>query len=91
MSVAIIYLFIVAVVTFVICLLYIRSIINHNEELSKIIALEEEERKKEDELKVIRSRINKCPYVNADDARSCYFNSKYRCSWNEDGKICALK
>ena len=43
------------------------------------------------ELEKIRSRTTPCPTKNLKTPRKCYFESNYRCSWNENAKRCDLK
>lgn len=87
----IIYILGVIFVTFIIIILYIRSTISHNEELDKIKMLEHKRKLELDNLEIIRSRTQPCPYFTYNNPRSCYYDSKYRCSWNEQAKRCDKK
>lgn len=86
-----IYVFGVILITLIILILYIRSVTEHNVEIEKITSIEQRQREEQKDIDIIRGRTTKCPYFTQDNARSCYFDSKYRCSWNEQAKRCDLK
>lgn len=77
-------------VTAIICILYIIQEKNHQSELDKIHRLEKEYEIKQERLKKIRMRTTPCPISNLNDPRSCYFQSNYKCSWNEQAERCDL-
>ena len=63
----------------------------HREELNKIRHLERVRNDEIDKLNTIRMRSTPCPVSRLEDPRTCYFQSNYRCSWNEDAKRCDLR
>lgn len=86
-----IYIFGVIMITLICIILYIRSVTEHNLELEKIASIETKNRLEQRELDIIRGRTKKCPYYTQNNPKSCYFDSRYRCSWNEEARRCDIK
>jgi hypothetical protein len=87
-NINIVYILGIVMITFIIVVIYVRSVTTHNAEIEKIESIEKRDRLAQAELDIIRSKTKKCPYFTEDNPRSCYFDSKYRCSWNEVTKRC---
>ena len=63
----------------------------HSIEIEKIKRLEKKCIEEEEKLEEIRSKSTPCPIKNLKNPRKCYFDSNYKCSWNESAKRCDLK
>jgi hypothetical protein len=76
---------------FVICIfyfyIYIRRYEDHKLELDKIKRIEEETILKEEELSALKTKTFPCE-TNYTDPRSCYIDSGYSCTWNEEINRC---
>ena len=77
----------IILITVSVIIFYILGAMDHKHEIEKIKLLED----KYKELNNIRSKTIPCPITGLDDPKSCYFDSKYNCSWNEDARRCDLK
>lgn len=87
----IIYIAGVIIITTIIAILYVRSVIQHNFEIEKIESIEKNKRDIQDQINIIRLRTTKCPFYTENNPRSCYFDSRYKCSWNDEAQRCDLK
>jgi len=63
----------------------------HSRELEKIEELEKIMIIEEERLRRIRSKSTPCHIKNLNTPRTCYHNSNYQCSWNDEAKRCDLK
>ena len=86
-----IYIIGIIIITLAVLYLYINRKKEHNKELDRIKRIEERLEEKKNELNEIRSRTTACSVPNLDDPRSCYFESGYRCTWNEEAERCDQK
>lgn len=86
-----IYILTILVVTSVVLAYYYMLEMDHRTELEKIEKIEEKNRLQQQELNIIRSQTNQCPIGEFKDPRSCYFDSGYMCTWNENAKRCDSK
>ncbi len=86
-----IYVVVIILIVVITCItLYTMHVneINHQVELDKINKLEKKyatEKKIQDEL---RKRTKSCPIEGLNTPRTCYFKSKYNCTWNDAIKRC---
>lgn len=87
----IIYIIAIISVTVLIFVLYMRSVVSHNAEVDKILRYEKVIADKEKALEMKRYRTKKCPYTTDQNPRSCYFDSNYKCTWDEDAEQCVSK
>ena len=78
------------VVTFVIIYIYYNNQAFHLYQINKIKLLEEKYTRKQKEIDLLKQLSSPCPISNLNDPRSCYFKSKYQCSWNDDINRCDL-
>ena len=85
------YLLGIFIITILIIIMYIRSEKLHNLELKKINGIENKIKIKQQLLKQKRDKTIECPFKNLNDPRSCYFQSDYTCSWNEETERCEKK
>ena len=83
-----IYVFSVIFITIFVLIYYCIKNDQHEKELNKIKMLEEQERKRTDELEKMRSKTIGCPYGEYNNPRDCYIKSDNRCSWNTKTKRC---
>jgi len=81
----------ILLVTLAIIIIYIIQERKHKHELDKINRLEREYDMEQKRLSKIRLRSDPCPTPNLNSPRTCYFQSNYKCSWNERGKRCDLR
>ena len=63
----------------------------YNHELEKIERLEIQQEENDKELEKIREKTTPCPVSGLNSPRTCYFQSKYRCSWNIKAGRCDKK
>jgi hypothetical protein len=70
------------VITIIIYLYYCQQM-NHQYEINRIKYLEYKYSQKQKEMEQLAIKTEKCPIDGLNDPRSCYFGSKYQCSWNE--------
>ena len=63
----------------------------YKRELEKIEFLERKKLLKEKKLEQIRERTTPCHITELDTPRRCYFDSNYKCSWNESAERCDAK
>lgn len=91
MNIRLIYLILILVITLWAVFEFIRQSYNHFQELEKISRMEEELRKKEEELEKLRKDTNPCPFKNLITPRKCYEESNYKCTWNEVTSRCEEK
>ena len=64
---------------------------NHMLEIEKINKLEYLHEKEERHIDDIRKHTDSCTIGMFNDPRSCYFESGYKCTWNENAKRCDLQ
>lgn len=77
-------------VTLIIIIIYLVRERKHHAEIAKINRLEKEYALEQERLNKIRLRTNPCHIKNLNDPRSCYFQSNYRCTWNERAERCDI-
>ncbi len=82
--------YIVGVITIsiFIIVIYLLSRRDHQKEIAKIEMLELKYKEEKEELDKIRQKTKPCTETGLTTPRSCYFQSMYKCSWNEDAKRC---
>lgn len=81
----------IVVITVAVLYLYIKREKEHTKEINKIKIIEEKIEEKNDKLYDIRTRTISCPVPNLNDPRSCYYDSGYKCTWNEEAERCDQK
>jgi hypothetical protein len=81
----------VIIITLFMIAYYIYKERDHASELKKIERLEKMMIEEEEKLDKIRSTTIPCPVPHLKTPRTCYINSNYRCSWNEQAKRCDQK
>lgn len=67
--------------------IYIRKYEDHKTQLDKIKRIEESNILKQEELSALSTKTFPCD-KNLTDPRSCYFDSAYACTWNEEIQRC---
>ena len=86
-----IYIFTIIIVTIIVLWYYYVQEKNHRIEIDKINKLEYMHDREKNQLEQIRSQTEPCTVGLYNDPRSCYFESGYKCSWNENAKRCDLR
>lgn len=86
----IIYVVGIIIITCIIIYTYIYYDSRYIIELEKIKYLELKKRIRDNELSEIRKLTKACPVENLNNPRKCYFDSNYKCSWNEKAERCDL-
>lgn len=76
------------IITLIVLSIYLVRQQYHDEELKRISIIENNMKKKKDELEEKRSKTMPCNRKNLIDPRSCYLKSDYSCSWNEETERC---
>jgi len=76
------------IVTIIILVLYLGNERSHTAELDRIKLLEQKMKLKHENLMVIRAKTQPCRYKNLNDPRSCYMQSNFVCTWNEEAERC---
>ena len=71
--------------------LYIIYDQDYKMELEKIDYLEQKQLLREKKLEQIRLKSTPCHITDLDSPRRCYFESNYKCSWNEGAERCDRK
>jgi hypothetical protein len=61
---------------------------DYSAEMKKINDLEQKQQLRQQALNAIRAQTTVCPVSNLNDPRTCYINSNYTCSWNEQAERC---
>jgi len=79
----------ILITVYIICI-YFRNEHLHQTELNRIRLLEIKHQKKMDALNKIRLLTKPCSKKDLKTPRSCYFESKYKCKWNENAERCDL-
>lgn len=88
MSIKKIYLIGLIIMTlFIICLFVLQNN-DHKKELERINNLELKYKQEQQKLQKIRNKTIPCFMKNLNDPRSCYFNSNYKCRWNDEANRC---
>jgi hypothetical protein len=85
-----IYFATIIIVTLVVLYLYLTNERSHKRELERIETIERKLVQKQRDLELIRARTQDCPIPDLNDPRKCYFDSAYKCSWNELADRCDL-
>lgn len=78
-------------ITLIVFISYIIKERDHRTEIEKIRALEEINKKRQNELEIVRQRTVACPIENLNDPRSCYYDSNFQCSWNKEAERCDVR
>lgn len=83
-----IYLCILLLVTIAVLVYYFIQEGKHKKELEKINRMEVAYKQDQQRLESIRSQTTPCQAGTYTDPRSCYMDSGYTCSWNEQSRRC---
>ena len=86
-----IYILVIIIVTAVIIMYYYIQEVNHQKEIDKINRIESINKRENGRLDEIRAKTTPCQVGDFDNPRSCYFESGYACSWNDQAKRCDSK
>ena len=68
--------------------IFVNKYSDYQYQVQKIDMLEIKNQKRKDKLKYYRSISEPCHIMGLKNPRSCYFGSKYKCSWCEKAERC---
>jgi hypothetical protein len=83
-----IYLFIIVLITFIVCCMYITDNKKHKQEFIRIGKLEKKYKEDKDKMKILKSQTIPCHINNLNSPRLCFTKSNYDCTWNENINRC---
>lgn len=86
-----IYICSIIVITVIIIVYYYAKEAEHKKEIEKINQLEAQKKLQQMQLNLLKSKTKPCEIGNFVSPRSCYVDSGYKCTWNDEINRCDAK
>jgi len=86
-----IYIITILIIILLAIYIFINNYSDYEYQLDKINKIESLNKKRKKKMKYYRETTEPCKQAGLKTPRDCYFNSNYKCSWDELADRCNLK